>query len=845
MDRRNLFAAIDRLAASPLTLKGEKALRHAGSRRRDGANGAVSLLAVLLVAIAVSSLLDAPRARAFPQKLTPDDYYPAFGYGDMAVVDVNGDGLEDVVLSERAAPGGNGTFYVYLHNPLSSGYTMDSAVRVPEHRRMIVDDLNGDGRADVIILAVGENLIPECPGTVCIYLQPLGGFRGMRFATYGIATPGAIDIAAGELDGVTAGHDIAVLYPDKAMVYLAQPSSPLYEARYNQTLLDSVGYTRALVEDVDSDGTSDLVLANPNEIKVFYGKAGQIPGDCRANCMVYAIPGGQTGNVSIALGDVSSDSRLYMVVVISDATKSSGTIVILGRTGDPLLWNFTEMFRIDSRDPTDQIALGDFDGDGLNDIATIFYWDGSVAVFYRGMDGTFVDRVNLRLNGTAANGRNEFIGHGDIDDDGLEDIVLRSPTSISFFYQEDEEVQPSAIPNECPKSCHYFNQGESGDNLIDLSDYFTDDHGPIVYEVTYQESANLVATIDADGHHLDFTATPGWFGVARFRISANDLYLRHQPIESNEFAVMVNHAPAIVSTPPAQVSLGDEYTYLPVVDDPPAVAGHEDSYTFSVESSAPIGLSMDVNSGLLRWRPTSIGNFTITIQVTDNWGAKSALQTFMITVVPGPNESLSDLAGIQLPGGMSALTVIAVVASILLVFSGVLTASENMKYGLFLMLIPLYSKIKREKVLDHFIRGQIYGYIMANPGEHYNAIKQALDITNGSLAHHLRTLEREHFIQSKRFGLYRRFYPWAMRVPEDGYFRLNEIQKNVLALCKNQPGISQKDLSSSLNLTPPTINYHIAILAEHGYVSVIRRGRKTQVYLLRGAEDEAHRQVPH
>ena len=184
--------------------------------------------------------------------------------------------------------------------------------------------------------------------------------------------------------------------------------------------------------------------------------------------------------------------------------------------------------------------------------------------------------------------------------------------------------------------------------------------------------------------------------------------------------------------------------------------------------------------------------------------------------------------------------VFAICVSLFLVIAAITAISENAKYGLLLLIVPLYSKIRREKVLDHFIRGQIFGYIMANPGEHYNSIKQALDITNGSLAHHLKTLERERFIKSKRFGLYRRFYPWAMRVPEDGYFQINEIQKNILDLCRHQPGVSQKELAASLLLTPPTINYHIAILAEHGYVRVIRRGRRTQVYVLKGGQSEAH-----
>jgi len=161
-------------------------------------------------------------------------------------------------------------------------------------------------------------------------------------------------------------------------------------------------------------------------------------------------------------------------------------------------------------------------------------------------------------------------------------------------------------------------------------------------------------------------------------------------------------------------------------------------------------------------------------------------------------------------------------------------ASENVKYSLMMIFIPLYSKIKREQVLDHFVRGQIYGYVLANPGEHYNAIKLALNLTNGSLAHHLKTLERERFIKSKRFGLYRRFYPMNMKVPEDGFFTPNEIQKTIVDLIRATPAITQKEIAERLGLTPPTVNYHIGILSQHQAIRVERAGRKTHCFVIEG-----------
>ena len=156
--------------------------------------------------------------------------------------------------------------------------------------------------------------------------------------------------------------------------------------------------------------------------------------------------------------------------------------------------------------------------------------------------------------------------------------------------------------------------------------------------------------------------------------------------------------------------------------------------------------------------------------------------------------------------------------------------NENIRWSLLLSFLPLYSKIRREQVLDHFVRGQIYGYILSSPGEHYNGIKQALNLTNGSLAHHLKTLEREEFIRSRRFGLYRRFYPRNYHIPESDTFFLNPIQRRLLGLVQATPGISQKELSVLLGLTPPTVNYHVGLLAEHGHVRVVRNGRRTGIY---------------
>jgi hypothetical protein len=65
------------------------------------------------------------------------------------------------------------------------------------------------------------------------------------------------------------------------------------------------------------------------------------------------------------------------------------------------------------------------------------------------------------------------------------------------------------------------------------------------------------------------------------------------------------------------------------------------------------------------------------------------------------------------------------------------------------LVIPLYTKIRREEVLDHFTRGRIYGMIESSPGVHYTLIKKKVGVGNGTLTYHLSTLEREGFIRAE------------------------------------------------------------------------------------------------
>jgi predicted transcriptional regulator len=461
---------------------------------------------------------------------------------------------------------------------------------------------------------------------------------------------------------------------------------------------------------------------------------------------------------------------------------------------------------------TGESAIGDGDDDGRSDLAIVTL-DGSVEVFFQ-RSQTFGAPVPDLVLDTGASGQRVAIG--DVNADGFSDIVVRGPGSFLVYLQED--AMPSLI-RPIP-STYALNRGTVAKGLIDLRRYFADDHNRLMFSLELESDPDHIhATVN--GGSLDFEAFGTWHGTAQFRVTAWDGNPAHASIESNAFTVLVNEPPRITGAPPLRAAVGQPYAYVVGVEDEyPA----NDPHTFSL-ITGPEGMTVDSATGLVAWTPTEAqrGDHAVAIEVRDGNGG-SAVQEFTIVVAP------------TTAGPSAALLAVGVAASSAALLAAAGLINENAKWLFLLFFVPLYTKIKRERVLDHFVRGQIFGYIQANPGEHYNAIKDALGLTNGSLAHHLRTLEREQFVKSKRYGLYRRFYPMNYRMPADDVYQPNEIQATILAVIRDHPGITQKEIAGRLGLTPPTVNYHVAVLIDRNLILVERRGRSTHCTIIEGAQ---------
>jgi len=746
--------------------------------------------AITLAVVAILVSLIPTPAAAFPTNSTYDRTLAAPGIGPIVVGDVNGDGLADVVSADEGA----GMYDVFLQTPSGLPGVPTMKFQGPVAREVTIADMDGDGKNDIVSL--GAN-------STTIFYQDAGSF-GARLAV--VPTSGT-HLTIADLDG-DGRKDVATLTPGAVRIWLQNRTGGAWPASPSLNLTAS-GYQDLAAADLRNDGLVDLVLGKPFEVHVFPQTPGRLDPN-GTSVFVDAFNGSAT--VSLDVARVDGDGMPDIVLTAVDSGLGYGELSVYLQRGD----SFNRSTRV-SGPFTGTFAVGDLNDDGRIDIAAAMHdrvtTKDTIAVFLQHVTGGFDASPAFQLSVDGFGGPTG-IAIGRFSGRPFYDLAARTQGAVLVYQQENlSPVMIRAIPSDAS-----FNVGASGAALLDLRNYFSDDHGVLHFAVVYEENpAFLHATLAADGHHLDFTAAPGQFGSARFQVLASDGISGNQAVRSNTFSVMVNAIPSVTSAPPTQVRAGEKLLYQVGVADPyPA----QDVHTFAL-LEAPEGMTIDGTTGLVEWTPTATdaGAHAVRIKVADGHGGL-AEQDFSIEVLVGPAPPpTTALVAVTALGAITALGAAAV-------------ASENVKWSLLMLFIPLYSKIKREQVLDHFVRGQIYGYVLANPGEHYNAIKFALSLTNGSLAHHLKTLEREQFVKSKRFGLYRRFYPMNMKIPEDGFFTPNEIQKTIVDLIRTTPAITQKEIAERLGLTPPTVNYHVGILSEHKAIRVERAGRKTHCFVV-------------
>jgi len=254
------------------------------------------------------------------------------------------------------------------------------------------------------------------------------------------------------------------------------------------------------------------------------------------------------------------------------------------------------------------------------------------------------------------------------------------------------------------------------------------------------------------------------------------------------------------------------------------------------EFSGPVGdreigltvVNIHIDGETYRVHPDRKGNFELLFSAPDETGdyvlkctvlRLGLLEEEKATLsVEGEGEGVGLVAFATSPAGIVSGTALVVVGGGL----ALALSTDIGRWKFFLLMIPLFSRIRRDDVLDNFERGRIYQYILINPGDYFSHIKEMLDLNSGTLTYHLKVLEQREFIKSRTEGRLKRFYPFGMRI-DGGPHR--DIQTRILELLAMNPNLSQKEIAKALGIHVSTVNYHINMMVGAGLLRSERRER--------------------
>lgn len=144
-----------------------------------------------------------------------------------------------------------------------------------------------------------------------------------------------------------------------------------------------------------------------------------------------------------------------------------------------------------------------------------------------------------------------------------------------------------------------------------------------------------------------------------------------------------------------------------------------------------------------------------------------------------------------------------------------------------IIVIAFYSKIRKDRIMDHETRQKIVDYLRDHPGAHYSAVMKDLDLAHGVLTHHLNILETQEIIFSKQDRQYRRFYLDGMASQGP---MLEGTQKRVMDAIRRKPGSSQAEIARYLDMGRMMVSYHVGELENLGMVRKIKEGRENRIY---------------
>ena len=330
----------------------------------------------------------------------------------VATGDFNGDGVPDLAVASQfwCCPVKPGTFSVLLGNSDGTFRAATIFASGSNPRAVALGDFNADGKLDLVVA--------DGMGSAVWVLLGNGDGTFQTAVTYAAGdSPYAVVVGDFNADSKL---DLVVAVGSAGVSVLLGNGDGTFQAAVNYAT-GSSPYAVA-VGDFNADGKVDLAIANGDaaDVSVLLGNG---DGTFQTTALTFSTG---TWPSSVAVGDFNADGRLDLAVANFGAASVS---VLLGNPS-AVLGGADGTFQAAPTYAagTNPLAVteGDFNRDGVPDLAVADSGSGTVSVLLGNDDGTF----QTALAFPAGNGP-ESVAIGDFNSDGELDLAVTNPGSAT------------------------------------------------------------------------------------------------------------------------------------------------------------------------------------------------------------------------------------------------------------------------------------------------------------------------------------------------------------------------------------------------------------------------------
>ena len=242
-------------------------------------------------------------------------YFAGYMPSAIAIADVNGDGISDLVLAdtyEALSGSGVGGVSVLLGNGdgnFGAAATYSSGGDSPQS--IAIADLNGDGRPDIVVGKI------QSQTTVAVLLGN-GDGTFQPAVTYGSGGSYASSVALADVNGDGRPDIVVTNFYSSTVAVLLGNGDGTFQPAVNYAS-GGVYASSVVLADVNGDGRPDIVVANEcDRLRCSHGMVGVLVGNGDGSfkpATAYSSDGWSfAGNSILAVADVNGDSKPDLLV---------------------------------------------------------------------------------------------------------------------------------------------------------------------------------------------------------------------------------------------------------------------------------------------------------------------------------------------------------------------------------------------------------------------------------------------------------------------------------------------------------------------------------------------------